>query len=106
MSYEEALKQFKMKDVYQSLIEILVCLNNEKFLPVIGKIYRETNNNSFSDKKCKKILITKANKLFTKITETLPKIYFDYIERKRISEGLVSIPIYKGKRKNPEYFWE
>ena len=106
VSYEEALKQFKLKDVYQSLVEILVCLNNKEFLPVIGKIYREANDNSFSDNKCKKILTTKANKLFTKITETLPKIYFDYIERKRISEGLVSIPIYKGKIKNPEYFWK
>ena len=95
-----------MKDVYQSLVEILVCLNNKEFLPIIGKIYREANDNSFSDNKCKKILTTKANKLFTKITETLPKIYFDYIERKRISEGLASIPIYKGKIKNPEYFWK
>lgn len=106
VSYEEALKQFKLKDVYQSLVEILVCLNNEEFLPIIGKIYRETNNNDFSDRKCKKILMTKANKLFTKITEILPKIYFNYVERKKINEGLVSIPIYKGIRKNPEYFWK
>lgn len=106
VSYEEALKQFKQKDVYQALVEILVALNNDKYLPIIGKIYRELNDVDFTDNKCKKILLTKANKLFIKITETLPKIYFDYVERKKVSEGLVSIPIYKGKRNNPNYFWK
>ena len=106
VSYEEALMQFKQKDVYQALVEILVALNDEKYLSIIGKVYRELNNVEFTDNKCKKILLNKANKLFMKITETLPKIYFGYIERKKIDEGLVSIPIYKGKRKNPDYFWK
>lgn len=52
------------------------------------------------------VLAKKQSLSYRKAWETLPKIYFDYIERKKINEGLVSIPIYKGKRKNPDYFWK
>lgn len=87
ISYNEALKLFKEKDVYTVLLKSIAILNNESNYDYIVNKYNEIYNKSLHKTRCIKLLKNKVTKMFNKITETLPKIYFDWLEKKQVKEG-------------------
>lgn len=87
ISYNEALKLFKEKDVYAILLKSIALLNNESNHDYIVNKYNEIYNKSLHKTRCIKLLKNKVTKMFNKITETLPKIYFDWLEKKQVKEG-------------------
>lgn len=87
ISYNEALKYFKQKDVYTTLLKFIALLNNEDNHDYIVSKYNEIFDKSLHKMRCIKLLKNKVNKMFNKITEMLPKIYFDWLEKKQVKEN-------------------
>lgn len=87
ISYNEALKLFKEKDVYTVLLKSIALLNNDNNHDYIVNKYNEIYNKSLHKTRCIKLLKNKVDKMFNKVTETLPKIYFDWLEKKQVKEG-------------------
>lgn len=90
VEYNDALIQFKETQQYQNLIEIISVLDNSK--EIIQDFIRSYWNNATGDtmttNKCIKKLKWMANKKFQKMTEVLPKIYFDWISKKKVDESI------------------
>lgn len=87
ISYNEVLKLFKEKDVYTVLLKSIALLNNEDNHDYIVNKYNEIYDKSLHKMRCIKLLKNKVTKMFNKVTETLPKIYFDWLEKKQVKEG-------------------
>lgn len=87
ISYNDALFYFKQKDVYKVVIKCIALLNDVNLYEYITSQYNDTYNTNLSKAKCIKLLKSKITKMFNKIVETLPKIYFDWLEKKQIKEN-------------------
>lgn len=90
VEYSDALDQFKKTQPYQNLIEIMSVLDNSKEIvkDFITSYWNDSTGSKFSTNKCIKKLKWIANKRFQKMTEVLPKIYFDWVSKKKVENSI------------------
>lgn len=90
VSYNDALNEFKKLDYYKNLIKVISTLDNSKKIiqDFIRSYWNDTTGSNFTTNKCMKKLKFIANKKFQKMTEVLPKIYFDWISKKKVNKSI------------------
>lgn len=85
ITYIDALNTFKNSKKYKNLITTLSIIDNSKpiILDFIASYWNKMHNTSDTTNKCIKKIKYLLKRTLDKISETLPKIYFDFIESKK-----------------------
>lgn len=95
IEYNEALGKFKETEPYKNIVWVISILNNSHGIisDFIRSYWNNATGDSMTTNKCIKKLKWMANKKFQKMTEILPKIYFDWISKKKVDESIGLIDI-------------